>query len=269
MVASADMTRTTLALVALTLAACSTDPSPSPGGDAQTPDAADVVSELARDVSVAADSDAPALDASRDVPTDTAPDATTVDTQVMDAGGDDAADVSAVDAAAIDSGADVPGDLADAARDTAVDVAADVTSFPSLTSAYTATEIRVLYQSTCVGAGCDSYPVDTVRAPMDCHVDTAGVHFSLQACDPSGCRTVSGLLTTGADAGRGSVVVRTLATVTPRFESGRVYGSPQRQSFHVQFAIDATGASNGASGIPGRTASPDYGDLWLLGCPVM
>jgi len=237
------------------LAACSSG-APSAMLDAQALDAADVASEIAPDVArdagqvpdvsdVAVALDA-AADAAPDVTADVAPEA--------------AADVT--DAAVGDASpsADVDGGAGDAA---VVADAADGAVTYDLNRPYDAIEFRALYTATCVPGECANAVVESVTGAMDCYVASGEMHFTVGP--------IVGLVYLGRDAGVGSGVVNygSLATVAPVLTAGRAYmATGPRQNFRVQFAVAPNSGGRGVMGVAGRTANPEMGEVWALGCPV-
>lgn len=256
------MTRHPLIFVALLFAlpACSTDPSPPGASDAagviDAADVSDVASELARDASSLADSDAPALDVPRDAgQLDAAPDRVELV---------DAAD-AAVGADAADAQPDVAADAGSDATDAAVAAdAADGAVTYDLNRPYDAVEFHALYTSTCVPGECANSVVDTITGTsQDCYVSAGEMHFTVSG--------MVGVVTLARDAGAGSGVVSfgPQSTVAPVLTAGRAFASSgARQNFHVQFSIPAGPSARGRGGVPGRTTSPDLADVWALGCPV-
>jgi hypothetical protein len=238
-------------LLLAALAACSSDPSPTPGPDAQADAVTDVANELAPDAAADVVGDTgPALDAA----VDAAPDV------VTDATPEAAADVA--DAAVGDASpsADVDGGAGDAA---VVADAADGAVTYDLNRPYDAIEFRALYTATCVPGECANAVVESVTGAMDCYVASGEMHFTVGP--------IVGLVYLGRDAGMGSGVVNygSLATVAPVLTAGRTYmATGPRQNFRVQFAVTATHLRPGATGVPGRTANPDMGEVWAFGCPV-
>lgn len=227
------------ALLLVALAACSSDPSPAPL-DAQVVDATDVASELAPDVAVDAPRDTgPALDV-LDAAVDATPDVAT------DAPSEAATDVT--DAAVGDASPPSDGDGG----------AGPVTY--DLGRMYGALEVHVLWLATCAEAGCTASVIDTA-AGANCYADAMGVHFHAN---------VNGLVPIGSDGGiGGSVSDGSRSTLDVRSDVRPIYNNAgQRRNAHVMFSMDAARGVDGATGIPGRTTTPDHADVWLLGCPV-
>jgi len=228
--------------LALCLTACSSDPSPTPGPDAQVADAADVASELASDVAADAAGDTgPAVD-------------------VLDAAVDAPPDVT------LGAVADVAPDVHDAAVG---DVAADgdggggVVTY-DLGRMYGTLEAHATMHRTTPPMPYDERDCpDTVTRPT-CSFVGSTIRFDVQACYGVG---LTGLLYLG-DAGAPTVSIsgggmgsfaRTL-----RFDVGP--STAGRRNLHVQLAAPPFQGEYGISGIPGRSVDPDLGDLWLLGC---
>jgi hypothetical protein len=247
--------RITLAACLLVAACSTTAPAPddAPGDVARAPE--DTATPADTRDAVASD-DAPAV-------VDAAPDAGPVR--------DDA--TAAVDVPTLVEAS------ADAALATDVN---DAGSFPDLDARYAPQTIRVLYRTVPASSSASSYDavaVDT-RSAATCSSPrgASGVlRFSLYACDAGGfyCQDLVGQFpATGAptifvfDATGSSITARTAtATQGARY----VVGSTYVRNYHVQFnATPMVGVSvPGVTGIAGRTAAADLGDLWLLACPEM
>lgn len=272
-------------LVALTLAACSSDPAPPPtdaGDDAVAADAGNTA-----DTTPPADQGAPAdvgpLDAGTAVDAPPAADADASlppgdDGSALDAGQPDA---GPADAGQLDTGVDTgPGDtggdagvdvVADAGSDAGVDVPRDVgvDAGPvtyDLEAERTGLEVRVVYRV--VGRGGQTVDCTSPPTSASCSVTESDntLRFNVGSC---GDARLVGLV----PLGRSGRLVQMLYTgnvtnvVDPPLRRGAVRGG--RQSFHIQASATPTTQGEGIAGIPGRTVDPSLGDLWLLGCPVM
>jgi hypothetical protein len=129
-----------------------------------------------------------------------------------------------------------------------------------------ALEVRVLLRSTCTaqdGGPCGFDPV-TVATGATCTRTGSRLNFDLRAGSQ-----ITGLVPDyRSNAGASVAVVGGGATQGRNIEvvAGAEVGG--RQSFRVSFSAPPTPSVAGVTGVPGRTVSPDRGDVWLLGCEV-
>jgi len=189
-----------------------------------------------------------------------------------------------------DGGADVPADTgsdvqnADSGSDTPVpiDAPGDVQASDAADAADAGPidyDVTHEYPRLSIFAGFRS-GADYVHtaAPLACSTsgDGGNVTFSLRACveGSSVCLDVNGTIPAGSDGGGASVTFRgaggaTLTTTDVHVARGPVYGDSTSflQSVHVTVRAPGANGIADVTGIPGRTLSPDYGDLWLMGCP--
>lgn len=208
-----------------------------------------------------------------------APPADTPRGDVVDAGAPDVPDAGAApDAPPGDAGAAPdasPGDAPDVPAADVVD-AGPADAGPqvyALDPPTGAVEGHVLYQRTCAstdGGPCDEMVTDTALSAT-CTRTGNRLNFYVRACTgPRGvCLDMTGLFpdyrtSTGATLAIVGGVANQGRDL--RVSSGTAVAG--RQSFHVQFAATPAGSAVGATGVPGRTVSPDLGDLWLLGCEL-
>lgn len=232
-------------LLALAFVACSSDQSPTAtldaAADGQPPDAR-------ADVAVDVQSDRQVVDAMPDAVLDAATAADVVDAAV---------DGGVVDAGELDAAGDAGSSDADAG-----DAPADGGAVTyDLSRAYAAFEAHVLWLSTCTpGESCSASVVDDPGVPPDCYIDTMGVHFNVG---------LFGLVAAAPDGGVGTVGNGRRTTLDVSADVRSAYtASGQRRNAHVMFHLNPAPSEHGATGIPGRTVSPDYADVWLLGCPI-
>lgn len=181
-----------------------------------------------------------------------------------------------IDSGPRDAGPDIPRvGLDTGPRDTGPVDAQGVQSYP-LDPPPGETQVRVLYVETCRdrdGGPCaDSVPADQTRN-ASCRRTGTRLAFAFTPC-VSSIPCSGGLSVTGdfpdyrSTAGATVTVVGGGPTQGRDFviESGSVVEG--RQSFRVSFSAPPTSSVPGVTGVPGRTLSPDRGDVWLLGCPV-
>lgn len=127
-------------------------------------------------------------------------------------------------------------------------------------------EVRVLFFETCArqdGGPCGFDPVTVVRSGS-CVRTGSRLNFTLDTG-----YSITGLFPDYRSAAGASVaVVGGGATQGRDIEvvAGTEVGG--RQSFRVSFSAPPTPSVGGVTGVPGRTASPARGDVWLLGCEV-
>jgi len=205
-----------------------------------------------------------------------APPADTPRGDVVDAGAPDVPDAGAApDAPPGDAGAAPdasPGDAPDVPAADVVD-AGPADAGPqvyALDPPTGAVEGHVLYQRTPCAAPC-SDPPDTIALGATCTRTGALLNFTLRGCTfgPTSCLQITGQFPDYRSAtGATLAIVGGVANQGRdlRVSSGTAVAG--RQSFHVQFAATPAGSAVGATGVPGRTVSPDLGDLWLLGCEL-
>jgi len=287
--------RFTLALAALALAACSSDPAP-PADAGQ-----DVAVDLGGPDTGPVDT---GIDAPRDTGTDRGPPIddppVVTDTGPVDAGCScDVGDTCngqgqcvPIDAGeerdtglVIDTGIDVPTDTGvDAGVDTGVDTGVD--AGPADTGADTGVDVP--RDTGPVDAGPQTYDLEATRTglevyllarrtseggTLDCPPDIASatctvtgnsLSFSVRACYGVTFSGLADLRTSGPYA---LSFGEYFANVV-QLQRGR---AGERRSFRVSFSAQPPPETRRTSyqGIPGRTVDPALADLWLLGCPVM
>jgi hypothetical protein len=127
-------------------------------------------------------------------------------------------------------------------------------------------EVRVLFFETCTGQDggpCGVEPITAVTGAT-CTRTGSRLNFNLRAGSQ-----ITGLVPDyRSNAGASVAVVGGGATQGRNIEvmAGAEVGG--RQSFRVSFSAPPTPSVAGVTGVPGRTVSPDRGDVWLLGCEV-
>lgn len=252
------------AILALGCSEAPPGPAPGPGGAIARDGEADVVSDVvaARDALAVDAPDAPDASSPEDRPrpVDAGSDASDAGADVPDAAADAAADASEVSEV---SEADAPqADDADVA--VAPEDAGPVVH--PLDPPPATTEVRVMIRTTCHdqdGGPCGFAPITTVRSGT-CSRTGSRLNFTFNTG-----YEITGLFPDyRGTAGATIAVVGAAATQGRDFviEAGPAAG--RRQSFRVSFSAPATPSVGGVTGVPGRTLTPERGDVWLLGCEV-
>lgn len=129
----------------------------------------------------------------------------------------------------------------------------------------------------CVEANMDRVYSGVGTVPSTCLQSSVSIGFLVWYC-PQGavsssvCKKVEGsiLLTSNGGYTISRISVGGADTTDATLEYTREYadGATTRRNFHLKFRLDPNFMHAGATGIPGVTDDPAYGDLWALGCPL-